>query len=336
LLILNIRQRGIFYYAVTDALKAANENKGDFKVGKCIRYCKFSILYLLGTVLLAGCDRSKYIVLDPKGPVGQQELDLIIISVILCAVIIIPVLIIFVYLLTRYRDKPGNEAPYQPEWDDSKVLEIVWWGIPIIIVAILGVYTAKTTINLTKPPVKDVKPLVVQVTSLDWKWLFTYPGQKVATVNYAVIPAGVPVQFVLTADAPMNSFWVPQLGGQEYSMPGMSMGLWLQADKTGTYFGSGANFTGKGFAHMQFKVKAVNQADFNQWAAKIKKNSPGLTKAGYDSLTRPNNIEELSFSSYPSDLFEDIVNKNGGKYYHHMHGYGDDMSKMSMPAMNTK
>jgi cytochrome aa3-600 menaquinol oxidase subunit 2 len=251
-------------------------------------------------------------------------------------VIIIPVLIIFIYLLTRYRDKPGNQAPYQPEWDDSKLLEIVWWGIPIIIVAILGVYTAKTTINLTKPPVKDVKPVVVQVTSLDWKWLFTYPGQKVATVNYAVIPAGVPIQFVLTADAPMNSFWVPQLGGQEYSMPGMSMGLWLQADKTGNYFGSGANFTGKGFAHMQFRVKAVNQADFNKWAAGLKKDSPVLTKVGYADLLRPGNVKELSFSSYPKNLFEGIVNKNGGKYYHHMHGYGDDMSKMSMPAMNSK
>lgn len=302
-----------------------------------MRYSRFSILYLLGTVLLAGCDRSRYIVLDPKGPVGQQELDLILISVILCAVIIIPVLIIFVYLLMRYRDKPGNQAPYQPEWDDSKLLEIVWWGIPIIIVAILGVYTAKTTINLTKPPVKDVKPVVVQVTSLDWKWLFTYPGQRVATVNYAVIPAGVPIQFVLTADAPMNSFWVPQLGGQEYSMPGMSMGLWLQADKPGNYFGSGANFTGKGFAHMQFKVKAVNQADFNKWAVKLKKGgSPALTKAGYAELSKPNNIGELSFSSFPKNLFEGIVNKNGGTYYHHMHGYGDDMSKMSMPTMNAK
>lgn len=317
-------------------LKATNLHKGDFKVGKWIRNSKFSFFYLLGTVLLAGCDKSKYIVLDPRGPVGQQELDLILISVILCAVIIIPVLIIFIYLLLRYRDKPGNKAPYEPEWEDSKLLEIVWWGIPIIIIAILGVYTAKTTINLTKPPVKDVKPVVVQVTSLDWKWLFTYPGQKVATVNYAVIPAGVPIQFVLTADAPMNSFWVPQLGGQEYSMPGMSMGLWLQADKPGNYFGSGANFTGKGFAHMQFRVKAVNQADFNKWAAGLKKDSPKLTKAGYADLLKPGNVKELSFSTYPKNLYEDIVNKNGGKYYHHMHGYGDDMSKMSMPAMNAK
>jgi cytochrome aa3-600 menaquinol oxidase subunit 2 len=306
------------------------------KVEKWIRSSKFSILGLWGTVLLAGCDRSKYIVLDPKGPVGQQELDLIIISVILCAVIIIPVLAIFAYILIRYRDRPGNKAPYQPEWADSKVLEVVWWGIPVVIIAILGVYTAKTTINLTKPPVKDVKPVVVQVTSLDWKWLFTYPGQKVATVNYAVIPAGVPIQFVLTSDAPMNSFWVPQLGGQEYSMPGMSMGLWLQADKVGNYFGSGANFTGRGFAHMQFRVKAVSQADFNKWAAGLKKSSPALTKAGYADLSKPGNVKELSFSSYPENLYENIVNKNGGIYFHHMHHMGDTMPMQKTTMQKTK
>ncbi|MGZ4161095.1 MAG: ubiquinol oxidase subunit II [Neobacillus sp.] len=300
------------------------------KVRKWIRYSKITILGLLGTVLLAGCDSSKYIVLDPKGPVGQQELHLIIISAVLCAVVIIPVLAIFVYILIRYRDRPGNTAPYQPEWDDSKVLEVVWWTIPVVIVAILGVYTAKTAINVSKPPVKDVKPVVVQVTSLDWKWLFTYPDQKVATVNYAEIPAGVPIQFVLTSDAPMNSFWVPQLGGMEYTMPGMSMGLWLQADKPGNYFGSGANFTGSGFAHMQFRVRAVSQAEFNRWASALKKDSPALTDAGYKELSKPNNVKELSFSSYPKNLYENIVNKNGGTYFHHMHHMGEDMSTMSM------
>ncbi|WP_235841986.1 ubiquinol oxidase subunit II [Neobacillus fumarioli] len=289
------------------------------------RYGKFYILGLLASLMLAGCDRSKFIVLDPKGPVGRQEMDLIIISVILCAVIIIPVLAIFFHIIFRYKDTPGNKAPYQPEWADSKVLEIVWWGIPVVIIAILGVFTARTTLNLTKPPVKDVTPVVVQVTSLDWKWLFTYPGQRIATVNYAVIPAGVPIQFVLTSDAPMNSFWVPQLGGQEYSMPGMSMGLWLQADKTGEYFGSGANFTGRGFAHMQFRVKAVSQADFNKWAAGLKKNSPALTNDGYRELSKPGNVKELSFSSYPKNLYENIVNKNGGIYYPHMHHMGDTM-----------
>ncbi|WP_419180448.1 ubiquinol oxidase subunit II [Bacillus salipaludis] len=287
-------------------------------------WSQYSILGLLGTWLLAGCDKSKYIVLDPKGPVGQTELDLIVISVILCAIVIIPVMVIFVYIIIRYKDRPGNTAPYQPEWADSKVLEIVWWGIPVVIVAILGIYTAKTAIKVSKPPVTDVKPIVVQVTSLDWKWLFTYPDKKVATVNYAVIPAGVPVQFVLTSDAPMNSFWVPQLGGQEYTMPGMSMGLWLQANKIGEYFGSGANFTGTGFAHMQFRVKAVSQADFNTWAAGLKKNSPVLTNAGYQELSQPGNVKELSYSSYPNKLYENIVNKNGGTLHHHIHNYGED------------
>ncbi|MBI0580594.1 COX aromatic rich motif-containing protein [Neobacillus cucumis] len=308
--------------------------KGVLTLSKWNQFAKYSFLAVLGMVLLAGCDKSKFIVLNPKGPVAQQELDLIIISVILCAVVIIPVLGIFVYIAVKYRDKPDNKAPYQPEWADSKVLEIVWWGIPVVIIAILGVFTAKTTLNLTKPPVKDVKPIVVQVTSLDWKWMFTYPGKNIATVNYAEIPAGVPVQFVLTSDAPMNSFWIPQLGGQEYTMPGMSMGLWLQADKVGEYFGSGANFTGKGFAHMQFRVKSVTQADFDKWATGIKQSSPDLTKAGYEKLSKPSTEKELSFSSYPKGLFEDIVNKNGGTYYDHMNHMGDSTSMHSMSGMD--
>ena len=278
---------------------------------KWIRSAKLSFLALLGIVLLAGCEKNNYLVLNPQGPVAQEELRLIIISVILTAIVILPVIAIFVFILVRYRDKPGNKAPYQPEWADSKVLEIIWWGIPVVIVAILGYFTAQTTLNLTKPPVKDVKPMVVQVTSLNWKWMFTYPDKKIATVNYAEIPAGVPVQFVLTSDASINSFWVPQLGGQEYTMPGMSLGLWLQADKTGEYFGSGANFTGKGFAHMQFRVKSVTQADFDKWAADVKKGSPVLTNEGYNKLAKPSTEKELSFSSYPKGLFQDIVNKNG-------------------------
>ncbi|MGG5254035.1 ubiquinol oxidase subunit II [Neobacillus sp. SM06] len=300
---------------------------------KWIRSAKLSYLALLGMVLLAGCEKNNYLVLNPQGPVAQEELRLIIISVILTAIVILPVIAIFVYILVRYRDKPGNKAPYQPEWADSKVLEIIWWGIPVVIIAILGYFTAQTTLNLTKPPVKDVKPMVVQVTSMNWKWMFTYPEKNIATVNYAEIPAGVPVQFILTSDSNINSFWVPQLGGQEYTMPGMSLGLWLQADKTGEYFGSGANFTGKGFAHMQFRVKSVSQADFDKWAADVKKSSPVLTKDGYKKLSAPSLEKELSFSSYPKGLFQDIVNKNGGEYYQHMNNMGDNNA---MTSMDTK
>ena len=296
-----------------------------------LKRSKLLFLAAFAPLLLAGCSRSQFLVFDPKGPVGKTEMDLIIFSVVLCAIVIIPVLFLLVYIVYRYRDKPGNTAPYQPEWADSKVLEIIWWGIPIIIIGVLGFYTAKTTFALTKPPTQNVKPITVQVTNLDWKWLFTYPGQKIGTVNYAEIPTGTPVQFVLTSDAPMNSFWVPQLGGMEYTMPGMAMGLWLQADKPGTYFGSGASFTGAGFAHMQFQVVAKPEAEFNQWVDSVKKSAPALTEAGYKDLAKQGLAQKQDFGSIPDNLFENIVLKNGGKYYpHHM-----DNMKMSNDQTNT-
>ncbi|WP_129726397.1 cytochrome aa3 quinol oxidase subunit II [Ectobacillus funiculus] len=302
---------------------------------KLFHFFRLSLLAVISAVLLSGCDE-RYIVLNPQGPVAQQEYDLIMLSTILCAVIIIPVLAIFIYIVYRYRDKPGNKAPYTPNWDDSKILEIVWWGIPIVIIGILGFYTAKTTYALQKPPASDVKPITIQVTSLDWKWLFQYPDQNIATVNYAEIPAGVPVHFVLTADAPMNSFWVPQLGGQAYTMPGMAMKLWLQADKPGTYFGSGANFTGEGFAHMQFQVVAKSQSEFNAWANKVKQTAPVLTKDGYNKLAEKGLANKTEFSSYPTNLFNEIVDKNGGEYMK-QHMNQTDMTNMTdMHSMHDK
>ena len=129
---------------------------------------------LLSTVLLAGCD-SRFVVFDPQGPVAQTQYRLIILSVILCAIVVIPVLGITAFIIWRYRDTPGNKAPYKPHWDDSKVLEILWWGIPIVIIGILGYFTARDTYALARPPVTDSKPIEIQVTSLDWKWLFQYP-----------------------------------------------------------------------------------------------------------------------------------------------------------------
>jgi cytochrome aa3-600 menaquinol oxidase subunit 2 len=281
---------------------------------KLLNLVKIIPMAALSMLLLAGCDE-RYFVFHPKGPVAKTEFDLIVLSVVLCAIIIIPVMGIFVYIVWRYRDKPDNKAPYMPHWDDNKVMEIIWWTIPVVIIAILGTYTAKATFALTKPPVKDVTPITIQVTSLDWKWLFTYPDQNIASVNTVEIPAGVPVQFVLTSDAPMNSFWVPSLGGQEYTMPGMAMRLWLQADKPGSYFGSGANFTGEGFAHMQFKVIAKQQSDFNKWVKSAKNSDHALTKDGYTKLSKQGLSEKTVYSSYPKDLFDDIVKKNGGDYY---------------------
>lgn len=300
------------------------------KKHKLLNLFKALPVAVMSMFLLAGCDE-RYVVFNPKGPVAEKELDLIILSVILCAIVIIPVMFLFVYIVWRYRDNPNNKAKYMPHWDDSKLLEIIWWGIPIIIIAILGTYTAKATFELTKPPTKDVKPITIQVTSLDWKWLFTYPEQNIATVNTVEIPAGVPVEFILTSDAPMNSFWVPELGGQEYTMPGMAMRLWLQADKPGEFQGKGANFTGEGFAHMDFKVIAKEQSEFDEWVKEVKNSSPALTQEGYDKLAEQSLAEKTTYSSYPEGLFDQIVKKNGGDYYKlHMNVVDmEDMKNMS-------
>jgi cytochrome aa3-600 menaquinol oxidase subunit II len=274
---------------------------------------KISAIVAAATVLLTGCS-PEYQVLNPVGPVGKTEEHLIILSTILVVIVLVPVFILLAFILYRYRDKPGNRAPYSPEWVHSRTLEYVWWGIPFVIIAILGVFTAKTTFSLTKPPEANVKPITVQVISLNWKWFFEYPDQKIATVNYCEIPTGVPVQFELTSDAPMNSFWIPQLGGQEYTMPGMAMRLWLQADKPGQYNGYGANFTGAGFAHMNFKVVAASPSDFNAWVNHVKTSSPVLTKAGYNELKQDGLAKEASYSAYPPGLFNDVVMQNGGQY----------------------
>ncbi|MCL6446225.1 MAG: cytochrome c oxidase subunit II, partial [Alicyclobacillus sp.] len=178
-------------------------------------------LLMLATILFTSGCGERYLILQPVGPVGRIEERLINLSILLVIIIVVPVILLLWYIVRRYRDVPGNTAPYQPEWSESTKLEVVWWAIPIVIVAILSAETARDTFALTRPPEQNGTPLTVQVTSLDYKWLFQYPDQNVATVNYCMIPTNRTIQFILTSNSPMNSFWVPQLGGQEYTMPGM-------------------------------------------------------------------------------------------------------------------
>lgn len=277
------------------------------------RFAGLLLTAVAAMFLLAGCGR-QYPVLHPAGPVGLQELHLIELSTVLVLIVIVPVLGLLAFIVVRYRDKPGNKAPYKPDWGDSRALEIVWWGIPIVIIAVLGFFTVRTTYALTRPPAANAKPITIEVVSLDWKWLFEYPGQKVATVNYCEIPTGVPVQFVLTANSPMNSFWVPQLGGQEYAMPGMAMRLWLLASQSGDYYGHGANFTGRGFANTTFHVIAKPQTQFDAWIAGVKSTAPVLTTAGYQQLVHPSIVHNMTFSAYPPGTFYHTVMNDGGRY----------------------
>ncbi|MEF2245071.1 MULTISPECIES: ubiquinol oxidase subunit II [unclassified Paenibacillus] len=288
------------------------------KLPKGVRWFSLASLLLVLLVFTSGCTESM-IVLDPKGPIAAQQRDLIYISTLLVSIVIVPVLIMTAVIVWRYRDKKGRTAKYDPEWSHSTKLELIWWGIPILIIIILGAVTVKYSYALepSKPIESAQEPITIQVTSLDWKWLFQYPEQGIATVNYVAFPEDVPVHFEITADSPMNSFWIPQLGGQIYAMSGMAMNLYLQADEPGEYWGSGANFTGKEFAKMYFDVHATSQEEFDQWVSEVKSNSPVLTEEGYNELRKPGASEQLKFSAFPDQLFERTVTKYASSHSHH-------------------
>ncbi|MFC5701520.1 ubiquinol oxidase subunit II [Cohnella faecalis] len=281
------------------------------------RTAAFAALAVM-TVVMTGCG-ADWGVLDPKGQVGKQQLDLIIISTLLCLVVVVPVLVLTAVIVWRYRMRADSKAKYDPNWSHSTKLEAIWWGVPIVIILALAIVTAIYTYKLepSKPLEHEAKPITIQVVSLDWKWLFLYPEQGIATVGYVQFPEDVPVHFQLTSDAPMNSFWIPRLGGQIYTMSGMAMSLNLIADEPGEYMGSGANFSGKDFAKMQFTAKASSQQEFDDWVKGIKSSSSEMTKVGYDELAKPGVTEEgVSYSAFPQGLFDQIVNKYGEGHEH--------------------
>lgn len=286
------------------------------KTSKTVRCLSVLYMFLL-LFMTTGC-ADKYLVLNPKGPIGEQQKDLMILSTLLCLIVIVPVLILTFVIVWRYRDRKGRKAKYTPEWEHSTALETTWWGIPVVIITLIAIITVRYTYSLepSKPLESKVEPITIQVTNLDWKWLFQYPEQGIATVNYVQFPEDVPIRFEITSDAPMNSFWIPQLGGQIYAMSGMAMVLHLQADEQGEYMGSGANYTGKGFADMYFTAKATSQEAFDQWVNEVKGTSAALTLDGYKKLAEQGTSDVRYFSSFPEGLFEMTVTKYAASYNH--------------------
>lgn len=228
------------------------------------------VLALLTVVfVLGGCSNAS--VLDPKGPVAEQQSDLILLSIGFMLFIVGVVFVLFTIILVKYRDRKGKDnGSYNPEIHGNTFLEVVWTVIPILIVIALSVPTVQTIYSLEKAPeaTKDKEPLVVYATSVDWKWVFSYPEQDIETVNYLNIPVDRPILFKISSADSMASLWIPQLGGQKYAMAGMLMDQYLQADKVGTYEGRNANFTGEHFADQEFDVNAVTEKDFNSWVKK--------------------------------------------------------------------
>ncbi|EJM57266.1 ubiquinol oxidase subunit II [Pseudomonas sp. GM48] len=269
------------------------------------------LLPLIGTLLLSGCNMT---LLNPKGQVGLDERNLIITATLLMLLVVVPVIIMTFLFAWKYRASNTN-ATYTPKWNHSTKIEIAVWAVPVLIIIALGYVTYKSTHALDpyKPLESDVKPVTIEVVALDWKWLFIYPEQGIATVNKIVFPAHTPVNFKITSDAVMNSFFIPALGGQIYAMAGMQTKLHLIANENAEMDGISANYSGAGFTGMKFKAIATTQEDFDAWVSEVKTAPKQLEQAEYAALSKPsqNNPVEL-YSSVTPNLFQTIVDKYEG------------------------
>jgi cytochrome o ubiquinol oxidase subunit 2 len=250
-------------------------------------------------------------VLDTHGTIANQQRDLILLTFGLGLLVVIPVLTMLFMIAWKYR--AGNKkATYQPEFDGHMGLEALWWGIPCLIIIVLAIITAISTHALDpyKPLESKTEALEVQVVSLEWKWLFIYPDKGVATLNYMNIPEDTPINLTITSDAPMNSFWVPALAGQVYSMSGMSTKLHLMADSVGTYRGTSANISGEGFSRMGFTVNSMTNTDFSNWVIKSASSKESLSTESYSALTvRSKDDGEKTYTLMNNDLYNEIIMK---------------------------
>ena len=266
----------------------------------------FIFLVVLIGFLLTKID---FVVLNPQGIVGQKERNLMVFATLLSTLVVIPVLSMTFYIAWKYRET-NQAAKYEPHWDHNTRLETVWWTIPLILIAILSVVTWRSThaLDPTKTLQSKNKAITIQVIALDWKWLFIYPEQNIASVNFVEFPVNTPVRFDITADAPMNSFWIPSLGGQIYAMTGMQTQLNLMTSKTGDYRGLSANISGKGFAGMKFTARASSAADYNSWLRQTQALPMSLTDTKYQDLAQPSqNVAKTLFGSVEPGLYNQVM-----------------------------
>ena len=290
---------------------------------RIIRGFVTSILAIIALVVTIGFLRTRnYHVLDAQGLIAAQQRDLLYFATALSLIVILPVFVLTWHIVRTYRvdsKRPAKKRPYQPEWDHNHKLEALWWAIPSVIILALSVVTWTTSHSLD--PYKPLEisatasanttgPLDIQVVALEWNWLFLYPEQGIATLNHLVVPAGTPLNFKITADAPMNSFWIPQLGGQVYAMSGMSSKLHLIADQPGTFRGSSANLSGEGYADMNFQTKALNLSDFNDWVRSATNGKPQLTANTYEELRKPERGREAATYLLPdTTLYQSVIDR---------------------------
>ncbi|WP_042878461.1 ubiquinol oxidase subunit II [Cupriavidus necator] len=266
---------------------------------------------------LAGCSA---VLLSPSGDMAVRQRDLIIIATCLMLLIIVPVILLTLLFAWRYRES-ATDAPYNPEWDHSTVLELAIWSAPLLIIIALGAVTWVSTHQLDpyrpltrlepgRPVAAEVKPLTVQVVAMDWKWLFLYPEQGIATVNELAAPVDRPIAFRITATSVMNAFFVPSLAGMVYAMPGMETKLHAVINKPGVFDGFSANYSGAGFSHMRFKFHGLSNEDFDRWIEQAKASGKDLSKDTYQKLAQPSERDPVQrYASVAPELYDLILNR---------------------------
>src|SRR5262247_2431084 len=263
---------------------------------------------MLASLALAGCEQ--LIVLRPKGVVAEGTSTLLIDAFIIMLPIVVPTILASLIFGWWYRSS-NRRADFEPSFVESGKIELVTWSIPLLTIMLLGsvAWIGSHDLDPAKPLSSNEEPLNVQGVSLDWKWLFIYPDQNVASVNRLVIPAGVPIRFTLTSASVMNAFFVPQLGSMIYTMNGMATQLNLQANAPGTFMGLSTMFSGNGFADMNFKTEAVPKAEFDAWARQTKDGGgPTLSSQAYKDLSvQSMNVAPFTYSSVEPGLFDKIV-----------------------------
>jgi cytochrome o ubiquinol oxidase subunit 2 len=255
---------------------------------------------------LGGCAGG---ILQPQGRIGAADTKILFNAVEIMSAIVVPTIVAAIAFAWWFRAS-NSRARFRPDFVYSGRLEIIVWSIPILVIMFLGgvIWIGAHELDPFEPIASSSKPVEVQVVSLDWKWLFIYPAQGIASVNALVVPAGVPVHFSLTSATVMNAFFVPQLGSMIATMNGMVTQLYLEADHAGDFYGESAQFSGDGFSDMHFVLHAVSQDAFTQWVADVRAAGPRLDRPAYVALTQESqNAEPFTYRSVEPKLFDAIV-----------------------------
>ena len=261
---------------------------------------------LVMPLTLEGCRTA---VLSPAGPIGAANRTILLDALVIMLAIVVRTILAILAFAWWFRDS-NKHARRQPNFTYSGRVELIVWSIPALVVFFLGgiAWIGSQLLDPARPIASRVKPLEIQVVSLDWKWLFIYPEQGVASMNYLVAPAGVPLHFRITSASVFNVFFVPRLGSEIYSMYGMTTQLNLQADRPGVYPGLSAQFSGDGFSDMAFDLRAVTADEFSAWATATSASGPVLNEAGYrDLLKQSQNVKPYTYRSVEPGLFDAIV-----------------------------